>query len=176
MSDSSEFDRAYAARRVKVLLEPTRRLETFGNTLVEYHLVSELPDNPGKVRVREGRLEAHPPRVVTPDFSQLTSEGFGPEAREYLDFLRANESRLKVLEYGCHLKMDKFSEQILTDSLCAVADRVCAAVREAGGGFSAVLVGEDDPWDVALVELWRREVVRSARTNIRELNEKGKLF
>jgi len=39
-----------------------------------------------------------------------------------------------------------------------------------------VLQGVDDPWDVALVELWRREVERSAGMNIKELNDSGKLF
>jgi len=34
----------------------------------------------------------------------------------------------------------------------------------------------DNPWDVALVELWRREVVRSAGKNLKELNDSGKLF
>jgi hypothetical protein len=34
----------------------------------------------------------------------------------------------------------------------------------------------DEPWDVALVELWLREVNRSAGRNIRELDERGELF
>ena len=45
-----------------------------------------------------------------------------------------------------------------------------------GDRFAAVMQGEDEPWDVALVELWRREVDKSARTNISELKAKGKLF
>ena len=58
----------------------------------------------------------------------------------------------------------------------AVTERVKASVIASGDKFAAVLQGEDEPWDVALVELWRREVERSAGQNIRELNEKGKLF
>ena len=66
MSSNPMFDRWYAAQQVKFILSPSHHLETFGNTLVNYHLVSELPDWPGKVRVREGRLEAHPPLVIPP--------------------------------------------------------------------------------------------------------------
>jgi hypothetical protein len=39
-----------------------------------------------------------------------------------------------------------------------------------------VIHGVDDPWDVALVELWLREIRRSAGENIRELDEKGLLY
>ena len=139
MSSNPDYDRWYAARMTRILLSPSHKLETFGNTLVNYHLISELDDHPGKIRVREGRLEAHQPLVIAPDFSEVTTEGFGDEARAYVE-------------------------------------RVKAEVVASRDGFAAVLQGVDDPWDVALIELWRREVDRSAGKNIRELGEKGKLF
>ncbi|MBQ6136703.1 MAG: hypothetical protein IJI73_04975 [Kiritimatiellae bacterium] len=176
MSSNPDFDRWYAARHVRIVLSPSHRLETFGNTLVNYHLVSELDDHPGKVRIREGRLVAHQPLVITPNFGEITTEGLGDEARAYLEFLRATEKNLRILQYGFHLKSDNFSEQVVTDALSAVTERVKAAAVDSGDKFAAVLQGVDDPWDVALVELWRREVGRSAGDNIRELNEKGKLF
>ncbi|MGN0855749.1 MAG: hypothetical protein ACI4R9_09570 [Kiritimatiellia bacterium] len=176
MSSNPDFDRWYAARHVRIVLSPSHRLETFGNTLVNYHLLSELPDHPGKVRIREGRLEAHRPRVVAPRFGMFTTEGLGEEARAYLAFLKEHEEEMRILQYGYHLKSDNFSEQIVTAPLAVVTERVKAAVIESKDVFSAVLQGEDDPWDVALVELWRREVARSAETNIRELHAKGKLF
>ena len=171
------FDRWYAAKHVRIVVSPSHELETFGNTLVNYHLISELADYPGKVRVSEGRLEAHQPRVITPKgFSEIIAEGFGDEARDYLEWLRDNEENLRILQYGYHLKSDNFSEQVVTDSLAAVTERVKAEVERTGDKFSAVLQGVDDPWDIALVELWRREVDRSAKKNIRELRENGKLF
>lgn len=176
MSRDPGFDRWYAANHVRILLSPANRLETFGATLVNYHLISELDDFPGKVRIREGRLEAHQPLVIAPHFSELTTEGFGEEAQAYLEFLRQNEENLRILRYGYHLKSDNFSEQIVTDSLAAVTERVKAAVVESGDKFAAVLQGVDEPWDVALVELWRKEVERSAARNIRELHSRGKLF
>ena len=157
-------------------MEPSHRLETFGNTLVNYHLVSELPDHPGKIRVREGRLEAHQPLVITPHFAQIEAEGFGDEAKAYLDFLKENEQHLRILQYGYHLKSDKFSEQIITDRLSVVTERVKDEVVASNDKFAAVVQCVDEPWDVALVELWLREVNRSAGGNIRELQQKGKLF
>ena len=175
MSSNPDFDRWYAAKNLRILLSPERRLETFGNTIVNYHLISELDDYPGKIRVREGRLEAHRPLVITPHF-EIRTEGLGEEARAYLEFIRDNEDSFRILRYGYHLRSDNFSEQILSEPLAAVTDRVLAEVKAKGDGLSAVMQGVDDPWDVALVELWRREVENSAGKNIRELDESGKLF
>ena len=176
MSSNPDFDRWYAAKSARFLVEPSHRLETFGNTLVNYHLVSELPDHPGKIRVREGRLEAHQPLVITPHLADVEMEGFGDEAKAYLDFLKENEQHLRILQYGYHLKSDKFSEQIITDRLSVVTERVKNEVIASNDKFAAVVQCVDEPWDVALVELWLREVNRSAGGNIKELQQKGKLF
>ena len=176
MSSNPDFDRWYAAKSARFLVEPSHRLETFGNTLVNYHLVSELPDHPGKVRVREGRLEAHQPLVITPHFAQIEAEGFGDEAKAYLDFLKENEQHLRILQYGYHLKSDKFSEQIVTDRLSVVTERVKDEVVASNDKFAAVVQCVDEPWDVALVELWLREVNRSAKGNIDDLQKSGRLF
>ena len=176
MSSNPDFDRWYAAKSARFLLEPSHRLETFGATLVNYHLISELDDHPGKIRVREGRLEAHQPLVITPDFAQIEAEGFGDEAKAYLEFLRETEKNLRILQYGYHLKSDNFSEQILTDRLSVVTERVKEEVLASNDKFAAVVQCVDEPWDVALVELWLREVNRSARGNIDDLQKSGKLF
>ena len=176
MSANPEFDRWYAAKSARFLLEPSHRLETFGNTLVNYHLISELPDDPGKVRVREGRLEAHQPRVIMPNLPETEFEGISPAAQAYFNFLRENEEHLRILQYGYHLKSDNFSEQIVTDRMDVVAERVMREVVASGDVFAAVIACVDEPWDVALVELWLREIHRSAKSNIDELQKNGKLF
>ena len=176
MSSNPDFDRWYAAKNARFLVEPSHCLETFGNTLVNYHLVSEVADRPDKVRVREGRLEAHQPLVITPHFSEVEMDGFGDEAKAYMEFLKETEANLRILQYGYHLKSDNFSEQIVTDRLSVVTERVKAEVLDSHDPFAAVIQCVDEPWDVALVELWLREIRRSADDNIRELNERGKLF
>lgn len=176
MSSNPDFDRWYAAKSAKFLLEPSCRLETFGNTLVNYHLVSELDDRPGKIRVREGRLEAHRPLVIVPDLSGIETEGLSGEAKAYAEFLQAHEADLRILKYGYRLKADNFTEYVVTDNISAVVERVKAEVMASDDGFSAVIQGVDEPWDVALVELWLREVHRSAGHNIRDLQKRGELF
>ena len=175
MSSNPDFDRWYAATHVKFLVRPSHRLETFGNTLVNYTLISELEDYPGKIRIREGRLEAHQPQIITPK-SILETIGFSDEANAYLEYLREHEDDLRILRYGYCLKSDKFNEYVVTDPMSAVAERVKAEVLAKGDPFAAVLEGVDEPWDVSLVVLWMNEVQRSAKTNLKELQEKGRLF
>lgn len=176
MSVDAGFDHWYAVKNTRILLQPENKLETFGNTLLAYHLLSELDDHPGKIRIREGKLEAGKPLVITPDFSGIETEGLGEEAKAYLEYLRRNERNMRILRYGYRLKSDNFSEVIVTDSMRAVSERVLGEVRRSKDPFTAVVQGVDDPWDIALVELWRRQVELSAQSNIEDLQRNGNLF
>ena len=173
MSSNPDFDRWYAAKSARFLLEPSHRLETFGNTLVNYHLISELDDHPGKIRIREGRLEAHQPLVITPSFADVETEGLGDEAQAYLKFLRENEENMRILRYGFHLKSDKFSEQIVTDSMDAVADRVISEVKSGNRPFDTVIKGVDDPWDVCLMQFFWLHTNASVSHNMRDFKNAG---
>ena len=175
MSSNPDFDRWYAATHVKFLVRPSHNLETFGNTLVNYTLISELEDYPGKIRIREGRLEAHQPQIITPK-SIIETVGFSDEANAYLEYLKEHEDDLRILRYGYCLKSDKFNEYVVTDPMSVVAERVKSEVLSKHDPFAAVLEGVDEPWDVSLIVLWMNEVQRSAKTNFKELQEKGKLF
>jgi len=167
---AKKFDFWYAAANTEVVLPPSRHLETFGSTLINYHLAAELPDDPSRVRIREGRLEAARPSIITPEaYARTELQGFGTEAKKYLDFLKQHEDSIRILQYGYRLRQESFSEQVVTDSLAAVLDRITAAVKAADDGFAAVVKGVDDPWDVCLVRLFWLEINASAPVNIREL-------
>ena len=45
MDSKKQFDFWYAVNNTELLSTPTSRLETFGDTIVNYYLVSELMDN-----------------------------------------------------------------------------------------------------------------------------------
>lgn len=169
-SQDRKFDFWYAAMHTEIVLPPKRALETFGTTLVNYRLVAELPDDPRKVRIREGRLEAHKPAIITPEaYARDELDGFGEEARRYYEFLKANEDSIRILQYGYNLRQEAFSEQVVTDSISAVLDRVVEEAKRAEDPFAAVIKGVDDPWDVCLVKFFWAEATASVPFNIREL-------
>lgn len=172
MKDKSTFDFWYAVNNTEIVLLPSRHLETFGATLLNYHLVTELMDSVNQIRVREGRISAGQPRIITPRaYASMILDGFGEEARQYAEWLRDHEKELRILQYGYTLKQQSFSEQVITDNLRAVVSRVEAQVRQKGDPFSAVLVGVEEPWDVCLVKLFWEVIRRSAPTNLKEMDE-----
>lgn len=107
----------YAVNNTEIISTPDRHLETFGTTTLNYHLVSELMDVTNQVRVREGRMLAAQPQIITPQaYAETFMEGFGQEASRYIDWLREHEqeNNLHILQYGYSLKQESFSEHIIT--------------------------------------------------------------
>lgn len=169
----SQFDFWFAVNNTEIVVPPKRHLETFGNTIINYFLVSELMDAVGKVRVREGRMQALRPQIITPaSYSTMMLEGFGDQAKQYLEWLKEHEDSVRILRYGYTLKQEAFSEQVLTDTPEAVLERVKVDVGGKKDPFAAVVKGVDDPWDVCLVRLFWTVIQNSAHANIRELNER----
>ena len=169
----TQFDFWFAVNNTEIVVPPKRPLETFGNTIINYHLVSELMDSIGKVRVREGRMQALRPQIITPSsYSNTLTEGFGEQAKQYLEWLKEHEDTVRILRYGYTLKQEAFSEQVLTETTEAVLDRVKADVASKKDPFAAVIKGVDDPWDVCLVRLFWTVIQNSAQSNIRELHER----
>jgi hypothetical protein len=173
MKEKQAFDFWYAVNNTEVITMPSRHLETFGTTILNYHLVSELMDSVDQIRVREGRIRAHQPHIVTPEaYSRTILEGFGDEARQYVDWLKEHEKDVRILQYGYTLRKESFSENIVTDNVKAVLERVQEQVKKSGDPLGAVVHGVDDPWDVCLVKLFWEVIQKSAVPNIRELEQR----
>ena len=63
----SQDDIQYALEFTQILLAPDRRIDTFGSTSFEFHLISELMDSANETRVREGIIHADRPTIIKPD-------------------------------------------------------------------------------------------------------------
>jgi hypothetical protein len=130
-------------------------------------------DTVGKVRVREGRMQALRPQIITPSsYSTMILEGFGEQAQRYVEWLKEHEDTVRILRYGYTLKQEAFSEQVVSDGTEAVLERVKAEAEARNDPFAAVILGVDDPWDVCLVRLFWTVIRNSAQENIRELHER----
>ena len=174
MTENRHFDFWYALNNTEVLLAPTSTLDTFGTTILNYHLVTELLDTAQKIRVREGRVQAYRPEIITPkSFSESMLEGFGEEAHHYADWLRENEQDLMILRYGFAVRKEHHGEEILTGDLRDVADRVKDTVAKAEDPLAAVLVGVEEPWEVCLLKLLVDVARNSAASNVHSLQRLG---
>ncbi len=94
----------YALAHTEVIRSPRQKLATFGVTSVYYHLVTEpvYSESTGEARetvIRDGRVIAEQPKIVTPTY--LTRlEGFGESARRYVDRLAAEYPHTPGLFYS----------------------------------------------------------------------------
>lgn len=175
MQKRDHLDFWYAVNNTEIISTPAQHLETFGTTTLNYHLVSELMDVTNQVRVREGRMLAAQPKIITPQaYAETFMEGFGEEANRYIDWLRQNESEsnLHILQYGYSLKQESFSEHVITGDLKTVVKRVEEETKAKNDPLSAVVIGVDEPWDVCLVKLFWEVIRSSAKTNISDMNNR----
>ena len=173
---NNPFDFWYAVKQTRVVVMPVRRLETFGNTILSYHMISELMDTVGQVRIREGRIQAYRPQIITPDgYATELLEGFGEEAQRYAEWLREHSQELRILKYGFKIRKEEVNQHTVSDNLATVVERVEQAVRAKDDPLTAVITGIDDPWEVSLLKLMADMFGHSLPGNVREM-ERHNLF
>jgi len=175
MAKDEQFDFWYAVNNTEVVAAPQNRLETFGSTFVNYHLVTEMLDSVDKVRVREGKLKAVRPEILTPDhIAQMMLEGFSEEARDYADWLSQNAGDLRILKYGFAIQKQDINDYILSDPLPAVVNRVKEELEAREDPLGAVLVGVEKPWEVCLLKLMVELVQGSAAGNMLDIQQRDR--
>jgi len=176
MNAPSQFDFWYAINNTKVVVAPAQRLETFGATIIHYHLVSELMDVADKIRIREGQIVAQRPQIITPtSMAENLLEGFGTEAEKYVDWLRGHMRDLRILQYGFVIRKKEIRDETVTDNLDTVVERVTEAVRKREDPLSAVVVGVEAPWEVSLLKMMVDVSNQSFLSNVHEM-ERHQMF
>jgi hypothetical protein len=122
--------------------------------------------------VREGRVIAERPRVVTPYYlSQL--QGFSAEARRYLDMLTRQGAATAGLFYSYRNEPKELS--IVSDKLLSVVARLNAEIDKGGDPLTCIIKGEDDLWDVSLMK-FTYEITRSSiQDNLMQMGARGLL-
>ncbi len=159
-----------------MLLAPDRRIETFGSTQFRFHLVSELMDRAGVVRIRDGRIEAQRPQIITPGaFSQLALDGFGEQAQRFARWLENNPERLAVLKYGFEFRKTNVVENIIHAPLEEAVDRIKESIQSANEPMSAIIQGVDDTWEVCLLKFTLDLIQQSAGGNMNDFRRRGLL-
>ena len=172
----TEDDFQFAIENTQVIRVPDRRIATFGSTVFRFYLVSELMDSVDQIRVRNGKIHAERPQVLSPHhYAHLLLEGFGDEAQEFARILEQQQGRLAILKYGFQVRKTEVVEDIVRDKVEAVIDRVQQRVEESGEPLSTVIQGVDDAWEVCLLKFTVDLIQRSSGDNLSDLRGKGLL-
>ena len=166
----------YAIENTRVILAPQRRIETFGSTSFHFYLVTELMDSVNQIRVRDGKIHAERPQIVTPgNYAKLMLEGFGEKAQAFAEWMRSNSDRLAILKYGFQFRKTDIQENIVHSDMDDVIERVRRTVTESAEPLSAILQGVDDAWEVCLLKFTVDLIHQSAGGNLGDFRKRGLL-
>ena len=101
-----DFD--YAIENTRVILAPEHQIATFGSTSFDFYLISEQMDRVNQVRIRNGKIQAERPQILTPEhYCRLLLDGFGDKAERYVDQLREHAGNMR-----CYVTVFNFAKPI----------------------------------------------------------------
>jgi hypothetical protein len=170
----SEDNFQYAIENTEVIVVPQGRIATFGHTSFRFYLISELMDQVNEVRVRNGRIHAERPQILTPDhYARLRLEGFGDKAQRFAEHLRDHGQKFAVLRYGFQFRKTDVTERTVRDTISSVVAQTKAQVERAEDPLSAVIQGVDDAWEICLLKFTIDLIERSSGGNLDDLRRRG---
>ena len=177
MSDENERVE-YAVSRTEVLRPPKQVLATFGTTNIYYYLVTEpsyaeFSAGEEETVVREGRVLAQRPKVVTPAYLRNV-EGFSEHARAYLDMIaREHGPSVPGLFYG--YRNEPRETHIVSSDMVSVVRKLEEQIDKEGDPLTAIVRGVDELWDVSLMKFIFDLTRYSVGSNAYELGARGLL-
>ena len=167
-----------AVRHTEILRLPKQSLATFGTTNIGYYLVTkpvydEITKESNETVIREGRVIAERPRIVTPYYmSQL--EGFSGDAKRYFNVLiQKYGADAPGLFYTYRNEPGKLT--IVTEELKAVVDRLNSEIDRRGDPLITIIRGQDELWDVSLMRFIYEITGSSMQNNLSQLMSRGLL-
>jgi hypothetical protein len=168
----------YAARHTQIVRHPRQHLATFGITNVYYYLVteptySEITNDTNETVIREGRVIAERPKLVTPYY--LTHlEGFSYDARQYLEKLMIMHGPNAPGLYYSY-KNEPKELNIVSDNWQLVVEKLNDEIDKKGDPLAAIIKGQDDLWDVSLLKFIYEITSRSVQSNLAQMGQRGML-
>ncbi len=178
MEDINDERIGYAVRHTEILRLPKQSLETFGTTNIGYYLVTkpvytEIAKDANETVVREGRVIAERPRIVTPYYlSRL--EGFSIDAKRYFDMLiKTHGPNVPGIFYT--YRNEPKGLTIVAGDLMSVVDKINSEIERHGDPLVTVIKGQDELWDVSLMKFIYEITRSSMQDNLSQLRSRGLL-
>lgn len=172
----SPDDIEYAMKNSHILVEPSRRIDTFGMSKFNFLLLSERMDEVGVVRIRKGEIEASKPLIIKPQaFNNVELEGFDEQAQALIDMMESKGMNPYIFRYGFNFKRTKVTEDLLYDNFENIKDRVLEESKKEGDPMLAVLECVDDTWEIGLLKFAIDMISKSSEINTFDFKRKGLL-
>jgi hypothetical protein len=160
----------YTIAHTEVLRPPKQSLATFGITNIYYYLVTELMESTNIVR--EGRVIAAKPKIVTPAYL-INLEGFSSQARRFIEMMAEKYPHEAGIFYS--YKNEPKEMNIVSDPLEKIVDRIGQQIDSQADPLAAIIKGVEEMWDVSLLKFTYELTSKSVHTNVAEMERSGLL-
>ena len=169
----------YAMANTEVLRFPKQKLATFGITKITYYIITEpiinelLENNEEDLVVREGKVIAERPQIITPYYLKNLFSGF-EHGEEYAQYIRENRgSSDPGLLYKYRNEFDKM--EVVSGTLEEVAERLEKRLDGKNDNLSTIIRGVNKYWDICLMKFIFELTTSSLVNNVLDLNRRGLL-
>ena len=158
----------YALEHTELVRAPRQELDTFGSSVIDYYVVTELVGNVSVVR--DGKVIAERPKIVTPAYL-VNVEGFSEQARRYMAMI----ARERPYESGIfyRYKNEPGGMNVVSEPIRQVIDKLSSRIEEQRSPLSTIIKGVEELWDVSLLMFIYELTTRSVRSNIVEFDRRG---
>lgn len=160
----------HAIEHTEVVRSPAQSLSTFGTTNIYYYLVTALMESANVVR--EGRVIAAKPKIVTPSYL-IKLEGFSQQARRFLETLAEQSPHEPGIFYS--YKNEPKEMNIVSEPMKEVVDKINQRIDSQNNPLSAIIKGIEELWDVSLLKFTYELTRSSVYSNVSELERSGLL-
>jgi hypothetical protein len=160
----------HALQQTELIRAPRGELDTFGSSVIDYYVVTELVGNISVVR--DGKVFAERPKIVTPAYL-VNVEGFSQQAKRYISMM----ARERPYESGIFYKYknEPGGMNVVSEPVKQVIDNLSSLIEEQQNPLSTIIKGVEELWDVSLLMFIYELTSKSVRTNMAEFNRRGLL-
>jgi hypothetical protein len=169
----------YAMMNTHVLRAPSQKIATFGITNIKYYIITEpiineiLKENNEDWIIREGKVIAEKPQIITPFYLNNLFHGF-EHGEEYTEFLRQRNSDTSpglLYKYRNDFK----SMTVVSETIELILERLEKEIDESSDNLTTIIKGFNACWDVSLMKFIFELTTSSLINNITDLNRRGLL-
>ena len=166
----------YAIEHTELIRPPRQNLATFGTTDIHYYLLTqpvytELMSKEEETVVREGRVIAERPKIITPYYLMNLFNGF-EHGKEYADYLIRNHG---LHEPGLlyRYRNEPAETNVLSSPMEAVVHNISQKIDREQNPLATIIKGIDELWDISLMKFIHDITQRSLTGNVMELGVRG---
>jgi hypothetical protein len=158
----------YVLEHTELIRAPRQELATFGSSVVDYWVVTELAGN--ITVVRDGKVVAEKPKIITPAYL-VNVEGFSQQAKRYIAMMAREHPNESGVFY--RYKNEPKDMNVVSEPIRGVIDKLTARIDEEHNPLSTLIKGLEELWDVSLLMFVYELTKRSIHTNVAEFHRRG---